>query len=327
MTKKIELERGHIMSTSRVRKRKKKRHKILLILMSFVFILVLGSLAYGYNLYSQVKNTAGEMHEKNGWSGKGDQKEKIASEKPISILLMGVDERENDRGRSDSLVVVTLNPKKQSMYMFNIPRDTRTLMVGKGTEDKINHSYAFGGSKMTVETVENFLGIPMDYYIKVNMEALSEIVDAVGGITVNNKNDWYDDRYYKKGYHYKKGEITLNGPQSLGYVRMRYQDNRGDFGRQERQRQVINAIINKGARASSLTKFDDVLDVLGKHVKTNMTFSEMKDIQNNYSGARKKSISFEIKGSGQKINGIYYYVVPQEEKQRITSTLKTHLEL
>jgi polyisoprenyl-teichoic acid--peptidoglycan teichoic acid transferase len=315
------------MGTSRVRKRKKKRHKILLILMSFVFLLVLGSLAYGYNLYNQVKSTAGEMHEKNGWSGKGDQKEKIASEKPISILLMGVDERENDKGRSDSLVVITLNPKKQSMYMFNIPRDTRTLMVGKGTQDKINHSYAFGGSKMTVETVENFLGIPLDYYIKVNMEALSEIVDAVGGITVNNKNDWYDDRYYKKGYHYKKGEITLNGPQSLGYVRMRYQDKRGDFGRQERQRQVINAIIDKGARASSLTKFDDVLDVLGKHVKTNMTFSEMKDIQKNYSGARKNSNSFEVKGSGQKIDGIYYYVVPPEEKARITSTLKEHLEL
>ncbi|MBY6037101.1 LCP family protein [Fictibacillus nanhaiensis] len=315
------------MSTSRANNRKKKRHKVLLILMSVVFVLLIASLAFGYNLYSQIKSTAGEMHEENGWKGKGNQKEKIASKKPISILLMGVDERENDKGRSDSLVVITLNPNKQSMFMFNIPRDTRTLMVGKGTQDKINHSYAFGGSKMTVETVENFLDVPLDYYIKVNMEALSEIVDAVGGITVNNKNDWYDDRYYKKGYHYKKGEITLNGPQSLGYVRMRYQDKRGDFGRQERQRQVINAIIDKGARASSLTKFNDVLNVLGKHVKTNMTFSEMKDIQKNYSGARKTSNSFEIKGSGQKINGIYFYVVPPEEKARITTTLKEHLDL
>jgi polyisoprenyl-teichoic acid--peptidoglycan teichoic acid transferase len=308
------------MRESRIRKRKKWK-KILLSGLIVFFVLLASGLGYAYNLYSQVNKAATKMHEKIDWVGSGNQKEKIEQKKPLNILLMGVDERAGDKGRSDSLILMQLNPENDSMTMLSIPRDTRVEIAGRGKMDKINHSYAFGGTKMTVETVENFLDLKLDYYIKVNMEALSEIVDAIGGITVNNNLTWSDEGYYKKGYVYKKGEITLDGPKTLGYVRMRHLDNNGDFGRQARQRQVINAIVDKGASVSSINKIDNILEVLGDRVKTNMTFAEMKDIQKGYIGARKNKKTLELKGSGSKIDGVYYWVPNEESLKEIQNSL------
>ncbi|OOE14437.1 LCP family protein [Fictibacillus arsenicus] len=308
------------MREQRIKKRKKWKKMLLVGLIVFSVLLATG-LAYAYSLYSQLDQAATKMHEKIDWTGSGNQKEKIEQKEPLNILLMGVDERAGDKGRSDTLIVMKINPQDDSLTMLSIPRDTRVEIVGRGKMDKINHSYAFGGTKMTVETVENFLDLKLDYYIKVNMEALSEIVDALGGITVNNNLTWSDEGYYKKGYIYKKGEITLDGPKTLGYVRMRHLDNNGDFGRQARQRQVINAIVDKGASVSSINKIDNILEVLGDRVKTNMTFSEMKDIQKGYIGARKNKKTLELKGSGSKIDGVYYWVPTKESLKDIQNSL------
>src|SRR5690606_15649276 len=105
---------------------------------------------------------------------------------PFSVLMLGVDERAGDKGRSDTMIVITVNSEKNSMEMLSIPRDTRLEIVGKGIDDKINHAYAFGGVEMAMNTVEKFLDIPIDYYIKVNMEGFKDIVDTVGGVSVNN---------------------------------------------------------------------------------------------------------------------------------------------
>ncbi|WP_026679386.1 LCP family protein [Fictibacillus gelatini] len=297
--------------------------KTLVIIGCLVGLLIVATGGYAYYLYHSVKTAANNMHEPL----KRDEtkpKPKLTGEakKPISILLLGVDERKGDRGRSDTMIVMTLNPKKNSMLMFNIPRDTRTEIVGKGTVDKINHAYAFGGPQMAVDSAEKFLNVPIDYYIKVNMEALSQIVDSLGGITVNNTLSWKDE---ENGHVYKKGEISLNGSETLGFVRMRHQDARGDFGRQERQRQVISAIVDKGAHLSSFTKIDDILDVLGNQVKTNLTFDEMKDIQKNYAGVRHHVESFEVKGQGKMINNIWYLLVSDQERKQITEKVKQSL--
>ncbi|WP_221567243.1 LCP family protein [Alkalihalobacillus sp. TS-13] len=295
----------------------------------FVIVLgiaVVGIGGYAYYLYDSVKDTANEIHEpidperdKNVPKPKVDKKER----EPISILLLGVDERKNDSGRSDTMVVITVNPHDDTMIMFNIPRDTRTEIIGKGFDDKINHAYAFGGTKMAVETVENFLDIPINYYIKVNMESFQDIVNAVNGVTVKNSFD-----FKSGGYEFPAGEIELdNGKEALAYVRMRKQDPKGDLGRNERQRQIIRGVIDKGARVSSITKFDDVLDVISSNVKTNMTFAEMKDIQENYKGARKNIETFEVKATEKYINNIFYFIVSDEERNQIRSKLKEHLEI
>lgn len=276
---------------------------------------------YAYYLYNSAKDAVTDMHEKvETDKPKPVITGKQENLKPISILLLGVDERKGDIGRSDTIIIVAVNPKQEKMLMLSIPRDTRTEIIGKGFDDKINHAYAFGGSQMAMDTIENFLETPIDFYVKVNMESFRDIVDAVGGVEVDNPK-----AFDYQGYSFPAGSQKLNGDEALSYSRMRYEDPKGDFGRNDRQRQVITSIIDKGARVSSITKFDNILDILSENVKTNMTFQEMKDIQKNYKGARHKMESTEIKSSGKMIGGTYYGIVNDTEKKRIHDLLNEYL--
>jgi polyisoprenyl-teichoic acid--peptidoglycan teichoic acid transferase len=306
-----------------MRAKRRKKKKWLRWVGGIAAVLLIGAGVFAYSIYHNVKQTVNQMYENVTWkSEKRDDEVSFKEKTPISILLIGVDERKGDRGRADSLIVMTVNPNKKSIEMVSIPRDTRTEIIGKGKKDKINHSYAFGGVEMTMATVEHFLDIPIDYYIKVNMESFRDIVDAVGGVTVNNPF-----AFTYEGVTFPKGEITLNGEKALKYSRMRYDDPRGDFGRQDRQKQIIQAIIEKGASFSSLANYDDVLTAIGKNIKTNLTFDEMKEIQANYKDARHHIEQLHITGKGTKINGVYYLLVPEEERLAISNKLKEHLEL
>lgn len=305
----------------RAKRRKKKRW--LRWIGGIAAVLLVGAGIFAYSIYHNVKQTAKQMYENVDWkSEKRDEEVSVKEKTPISILLIGVDERKGDKGRADSLIVMTVNPKKKSVEMVSVPRDTRTKIVGRGTQDKINHSYAFGGVEMTMATVEHFLDIPIDYYIKVNMESFRDIVDAVGGVTVDNPF-----AFTYEGTHFPKGKITLDGEKALKYSRMRYDDPRGDFGRQDRQKQIIEAIIEKGASFSSLANYDDVLAAIGKNIKTNLTFDEMKEIQANYKEARRHIEQLHITGKGKMIGGTYYLLVPEEERLAVSNKLKEHLEL
>ncbi len=306
------------------KERTKKKRKWLRILLAVVAVLFIGAGAYVYSIYNSLTSAVETMHEPldREKSDKRDEQIALDQKDPFSILMLGVDEREGDSGRSDTIIVLTVNPNTNSVKMLSIPRDTRTEIIGRGTEDKINHAYAFGKEEMSLATVENFLDIPIDYYVRVNMEGFKDIVDAVGGITVNNSFS-----FEQEGHQFNEGALNLNGEDALLYVRMRYDDPNGDFGRQQRQRQIIQGVVNKGASFSSLTKFDDIFAALGKNVKTNMTFDEMVETQKNYKDAAKNIEQLQVTGQGTKINGIYYLQVPDEEKARVQNELKTHLEL
>ncbi|MGD7024721.1 LytR family transcriptional regulator [Rossellomorea vietnamensis] len=303
---------------------KKKSRKGLKIFGIIALLLVIAGGAYAYSLYDSINDTASDMHEKidREKSDKREKKISVEHKEPFSVLLLGVDERAGDRGRSDTMIVLSVNPNENSTKMVSIPRDTRVDIIGRGTVDKINHAYAFGGVEMAMDTVENFLDIPIDYYAKINMDGFKDIVDAVGGVTVNNDLD-----FNYEGHHFTKGELTLNGEEALKYSRMRYEDPRGDFGRQDRQRQIIQAVIKEGASISSLWNYGDIFDAIGKNVKTNLTFNEMVDIQKNYKNATGDIEQSQIAGSGTTIDGIYYFMVPQEEQTAVQQTLKDHLEI
>lgn len=310
------------MSRAERYKKNKKKKKWPKVVGIIVLLLVIGVGAYVYTVYHSLTKAVDTMHTPLKRENSRVDDLEFKKKQPFSVLMLGVDERKGDVGRSDTMIVLTVNPEVNSVQMLSIPRDTRTEIVGKGTLDKINHAYAFGGVKMSMDTVEKFLDIPIDYYIKVNMESFEDIVAAVGGVTVNNTLD-----FSYGGYHFPKGEINLNSKKALAYVRMRKEDPRGDFGRNDRQRQVIQGIINKGASFSSLTRFDDVFEALGKNVETNMTFDEMVQIQKYYKDARHKIEQFQLKGQGTKIGGIYYFVVPEDEREKASNRLKKHLEI
>lgn len=302
------------------RKKKKKGWKITGIIL---LVLIIGGGIYAYNVYSSLKNTVATMHQPiDRKSDKRLKEVDFKNKQPFSILMLGVDERPGDKGRSDTMIVLAVNPNNNSVKMLSIPRDTRTEIIGKGKEDKINHAYAFGGVKMSMDTVENFLDIPIDYYMKVNMDGFKDIVNAVGGVTVQNNLD-----FSLENIHFAKGELHLNGTEALAYTRMRKEDPNGDFGRQARQRQIIQAVMKEGASFSSLTNYSNIFNALSKNIKTNLDFDQMVDIQKNYKSAADTVSQVEIKETGKKIDGVYYGLVSAEEKQRIQNEMKTQLEL
>ncbi|WP_246206660.1 LCP family protein [Virgibacillus ihumii] len=302
-------------------KRKLKRWvKVVIALAALLFI---STTAYAASVYMDAKSTINNQVYQSVDSiddkvGSG----KISREEPLNILLLGVDKRPNDSGRSDAMMVLSLRPEKNAMKIVSIPRDSRVDIAGEDYGyDKINHAYAYGGVDKSVATVEDFLNIELDYYVSMNMQGLSDMVDAIGGITVNNPIEWHDAGYYKKGYHYEKGKIHLNGPKTMGYVRMRYQDPRGDLGRTLRERQVIQAVIDKGASFNSVGKIGDMLDVLGNNMSTNLDFEDMKGLFLNYRNVRKNMESYQIKGEGTRIDGTFYFQVPEEEVQKVHDML------
>ncbi|WP_078409161.1 polyisoprenyl-teichoic acid--peptidoglycan teichoic acid transferase TagU [Priestia abyssalis] len=296
------------------RRLKKKNWPKILLFTALGLAIAIGAAAY--SIYNTVQETVNQTYEPLK-RDKSDKRTAFTETEPISILLLGVDEREGDRGRSDSLILLTIDPIEKSSKMVSIPRDTRTEIIGKGIEDKINHAYAFGGVDMTIDTVEHLLDIPVDYYVQVNMESFQDIVDAVGGITVDNKF-----AFSYGGVDFPKGTITLNGEEALKYSRMRYDDPRGDFGRQDRQRQIIQAVIKEGASFSTLANYKNILNSISKNIKTNLTFKEMQYIQANYKDSVHNLKQVQINGTGTKMNGIYYYIVSEQERDMISNTLK-----
>lgn len=295
-------------------RRQKKRKWKKRIMIFFLFILLIASATAFYVYHSVNKALDGESlnSEKRAGNLNFGQKE------GFTVLLLGVDKREGDQGRSDTMILASV--QQDSVKMLSIPRDTRVEIAEKGTEDKINHAYAFGGVSMAAKTVEEFLDVPVDYYVDLNMEGLESLVDAVGGVDVDSPF-----AFSYGGDHFTKGTIHLTGSEALNYARMRYEDPNGDFGRQERQRQVIQAVIKKGTEPQTVLKYGSVLGAIGSNVQTNLSLGDIAAIQRNYGSARNRIESETINGSGEKIDGVYYYIVPEQERNRLSEELKEHL--
>lgn len=233
----------------------------------------------------------------------------------FTILLLGTDEREEDRGRTDTIVLASV--RQESIQLLSIPRDTHITIPDRSGQTKINHAYNYGGTPLTVKTVEEFLNVPIDYYVNVNMDGFVEFIDKLGGITVYNEFAFESD-----GRAFAKGNVSLNGDEALTYVRMRYDDPNGDFGRQKRQQTVMRALIDQAAQ---LEYFDNILSAVRNHIQTNLTTSNLLFLQQHYKEARSDIKVLSINGKGEKIDGTYYYLVNEEEQQRLSTSFQQHL--
>lgn len=314
----------------RSQQKQKKKKKWPAVLLTILTIVLLGGGTYAYSVWHSFDSAVKNIHKKpieRKQPVKRTKEVTVKNGDPFSVLLLGVDERTNDKGRSDTMIVMTINPHLKSIKMLSIPRDTRTELVGRGTLDKINHAYAYGDIEMSMDTVEQFLNIPIDYYVKVNMEGFEDVVDAVGGVSVYNNL-----AFSAGGVDFPKGELKLDGSDALKFSRMRHDDPEGDFGRQKRQREIIESILDEGASISSLWNYDDIFDALSKNVQTNFTFDEMMGIQSNYKDIRNNIEELKIEGDGQMIpnqagKNVWYYIVSNEERQKLSDQLRDHLEL
>lgn len=304
----------------KILKNKRKKWTIFFIVLAATLITVSG--AYIRARLAKVENAIHQEVETVNLREK-----EITDNDSFSVLLLGIDNgaygRGTEVGRSDTMLVVTVNEKLGKTTIVSIPRDSYTEIVGYGTNDKINHAYAFGQEKMSINSVQNMLNVPIDYYVTVDMGGLMGLVDAVGGLDITPVLT-----FTYEGESFTEGEDRhVDGEAALRYARMRYDDPEGDMGRQKRQQYVIQKLVEKLLNITSITRYEEILKTLENSVRTNFTLDKLLSIKNNYPKALKNFESDKISGSGTMIGGIYYFVVPEDERLRISNLLRENLEL
>ncbi|WP_373231300.1 LCP family protein [Cohnella sp.] len=239
----------------------------------------------------------------------------------FSMLLLGVDERAGDKGRSDTLILLAVNPAKERVMALSIPRDTRTQLPVSESFDKINHAYAYGGTSLAIESVERLLGVPIAYFMKTNMEGLMDIVDTLGGVDVSNQRD-----FTMEGIHFPKGSLHMDGGKALAYIRMRMEDPAGDIGRTARQRQVLLSAADRVISFRTLGRFPKLLSQLSDSVRTNLTLEHMMNLAKDYKSSIKQVDTLYLQGRGATIEGIYYWLPDTADRVRVQKELLALLQ-
>lgn len=263
----------------------KLRKKIVLMLSA---ILLMTLMAAGFYARTAYRFSTSELAKTfKDYRGSGQVSQAIQKSEPFTILLMGVDTGSESRqeqweGNSDSMMLVTVNPKTEKATITSLERDILVELSGpkdnKGTgaQAKLNASYASGGAQMAIMTVEDLLDIKIDYYMQLNMKGLVDLVDAMGGITVTNDFD-FPIKIYDWEPEYtatvEPGTHKINGEQALVYSRMRYDDPDGDYGRQRRQREVIGKILDKLLAMDSISSYRKILRAVSKNMQTDIEIS------------------------------------------------------
>ncbi|WP_416825373.1 LCP family protein [Ectobacillus polymachus] len=309
------------------------KSKVFKWVVSIALILLIGGGVFAFTVYQKVSKTMNQIHQSLDREHSPERTQDVSAKakKPISILLLGIDPVGVDElgtktetyGRSDTIMLLTLNPNTKSMKTLSIPRDTYGEIVGKNENDNINRAYAFGNINMAVNTIEKYINVPIDYYVTVDTSSVKDIVNILGGIDVNNNHDFSVD-----GTHFPEGVVHLTGETAEAYLRDRENDPNGDFGRQERVRSVVNATIKKGADIQTLPNLEPILTAVGKDVKTNLSQDDMISMIQNYKDCRNNNEELQMLGGEGFFTGtMWHYRVKDDTKKEITNKLRQNLEI
>ncbi|MGZ4032741.1 MAG: LCP family glycopolymer transferase [Tumebacillaceae bacterium] len=209
---------------------------------------------------------------------------------PVNILFMGVDRRDpNDRPRSDTMMIASINPTTKKITLFSIMRDSYVNIPGVG-KSKLNAAFANGGPELTIDTISQYLNIPIHFYIATDFEGFAKIIDAIGGVDVNVKENMVhaDDGIYD--INLKAGQQHLDGHKALMYVRYRGTP-RADFDRTAHQREMMQIVSKKLETPSMLIKLPTILKAIEPYtqVSPNLTPDVMTKLL---------ALMLECKGSG-----------------------------
>lgn len=296
----------------RVRQRKAKEKKGLQIVFGAVAAILVMTVIYcGYLVFSD-----------SLWSSKLQNSTKQADEsssfsQQLNIVVMGVDKREEDVGRSDTLFLVSIDPKTHKVFQLSIPRDTRVRIPGYGW-DKINHAYAYGGKDLTVETVEDFLGVKVHHAVEIDFHGFYRIVDAIGGVDIDvEKRMYYEDPWDEDGglvIDLQPGMQHMDGKTAITYVR--YRDEEGDIGRIERQQKFMRAVIEKVSSPGIITRLPAIISEVSSAVETDLSTLELLNLGRFFKESKDQGLQTNmgmVPGEGHYIQGISYWIPDMDE--------------
>lgn len=243
------------------------------------------------------------------------------------ILLVGVDKNGNDDNtdftRTDTIMLISADTKTGEMELLSIPRDSRVKIRDKF--DKVNHAHAFGGIELTMQTLRQFLGLDIDYYVQVNYQALINIVDALGGVD-------YD---VPEGINIHKGKVKINpGPNHLDgnevmwYLRTRNIYNNGDIGRVNTQQAFVKAMVDEMVKKSKDMNLMTFISNYIKYVKTNLPMSAMLDLAGHINSfSSDKMSTHTVPGMEQTINGTSYWIPDYDKTWQIVDDSYSNFKL
>ncbi len=252
----------------------------------------------------------------------------------VSVLFLGVDDSDSRRkggqkanqARTDAMIYTTFNRDEKQIRMVSIPRDTLSYIPAVKYYDKITHAHAIDGPKGSMESVESTLNVPVDYYVRINMEAFVEVVDELGGIEFDVPFALNEPNTEDKGkIKVKKGKQNLTGDEALAVVRSRKQDS--DLERGKRQMEMIKSIMRKAQKTNSINKLDDLVKIVGKNAKHNLSFNDIQSLATTYSSSNVKIKTEQISGTDANYNGVYFFNPDIDNLLKVSNKLRNDLNL
>ncbi|QCV87456.1 LytR family transcriptional regulator [Acidipropionibacterium jensenii] len=319
---------GEVATATRTARKKRKWPKIFLAALLAAVLLVVGVLFYYFRSISGALN---EIHRDSSLMPDNTAVQPVETGKPINFVLMGTDNRAGVSGaRSDSLILAQLSGDREHLYLVSFLRDMwvtvpANKVVKKDSKAKINAAYSWGGSALTIKTLQKLTGVQMDHAVIIDFPGFISLTDELGGVTVNNPQKSTID-----GHTFAQGNITISGEEALLYVRERYDLANGDLDRAARQRSVITAIIEKsmsGGVISDPKKFKGVLDVYAKNttVDSGLTTANIRKIATSLkfsSGKGVVQVQAPISGFGKSKDGQAYDIVDEAGMKELSTALK-----
>jgi polyisoprenyl-teichoic acid--peptidoglycan teichoic acid transferase len=240
----------------------------------------------------------------------------FGGQQQVNILLIGTDN--TPTGLGDTLMVARVDVARRRLGVISIPRDTRAQIPGRSTQ-KINSAHALGGKDLMIRTVSQFLGIPIDYYMRVNSAGLAKVVDAAGGIEIDvEKRMHYTDRSQDLYINLQPGLQQLDGRQAVGYVRFRH-DAEGDIGRIGRQQKFVRALAQKIGSRSEILHLRAIFNALFSvdTVKTNLSLSDIRYLAKLVGEVSSDNVPMAmLPGEPRTLHRISYWVVDPEAAKR-----------
>lgn len=313
-----------------LKKRKKRRRRFVF---WGIFLLFLAGIAiYGTRLLSAIQSAINKTTQIVKTDNIRESSRQATD--PFSVLLVGIDKGgeygyTNEPSRTDTMIVATIDPKTNETTLASIPRDTLVpLKVDKdnaayGKVDKINHAFAYGGIEAAINTVQNYLQVPIDDYIQIDIDGLIKLVDALGGVTLTSPIT-----FEQEGYSFVEGKsVTLDGMGANIFARMRYLDPNGTAGRELRQRLLISAMMKKLLSPDTLLNYQNILNVVSDNVRMSFTFNRLLELKDLYTNAFSNMKQEHFKTIPIDIDNGYYDLILDKEHLRVSNILRQHLKL
>lgn len=232
--------------------------------LGLLILLLLGGIWWGWH-----------RSQRNQGAAAGASPQAVAGQHRFSVLLVGADERPDDPGRSDSLLLASVDLDRKQVGLVSLERDLLLNIPGHGY-DKLNAAYAFGKEQLAQDTIQGLLGLPIDHHVVINMQGFQEIIGILDGVEIDVEKDMvYDDPYDTPPLHInlQKGLQVLTPEQALQYVRFRH-DAESNNGRMRRQQQMIRAVVKAALQPGNLPKLPRLIPAAFRAVRTDFGLSD-----------------------------------------------------